>query len=306
MKTPHINPLILLLFFFSPEICEAQLINRIKQTAERAASRAVERKVEREVEKAVERKIEKSWTAIFGEQTDADGRPIDFSKIMKGMDMNVTTEDIYDFKGIAILEISGTDAQGKPVDPLLMHTYLTKDQPYGAIKMDNQQSENIIMIFDSKNNASIILMDNNGEKSSIAYAIDWKAITEQSPEVEETTEDFSNIKIQKTGRTKAILGHECEEYTADSEEGFTNYWISKENLGNTTLWSNGSPLLNQKMKVPENPGMNNLPQGQILEMNHASKKDKSTSSFMMKELDSNKKNTFKMKDYPNIMNGAPD
>ncbi|HSJ66630.1 MAG TPA: DUF4412 domain-containing protein [Anditalea sp.] len=293
------NIIILILIFFSVEASHAQLLNRIKNTAQKTATRVVERKIEREVEKAVERQIERSWTNIFGEQTDAEGNPIDFSKIMIGMDMDVSIEDHYEFQGLAILEMSGTDHKGKPIEPMLIHSYMGKNDPYTAMKMDNQQSENMIMIFDTKNNATIILMDDKGEKSSIAYSIDWSEV--YSGEAMPSESNYSEKDFRKTGKTKTILGHLCEEYEVDDDEGTGNFWITKEDIGSAAgLWGNSSPFFAQKMKN-QNPDLENLPQGSMLEMNYKSKKDKSSSTFLMKELDPEKVNLFDMNDYPNMM-----
>lgn len=299
MKNYSILNLTVLLIIFSTTLSQAQLINRIKNTAQRAATKAVERKVEKEVEKAVERQIERSWTNIFGEQTDAEGNPIDFSKIMMGMNMDVAIEDQYEFKGLAILEMSGTDSKGKPIDPILIHSYMGKEEAHTAIKMDNQQSEDMIMIFDQKNNATIILMDDRGEKSAIAYAIDWGAIytTEEIP----TESKHSEADFRKTGNTKTILGHLCEEYEMDDEEGKGNFWITKEDIGSAAgFWGNSNPFFAQRMNN-KNPNLNSLPQGSMLEMNYKSKKDNSSSTFQMKELNKDKVNHFDMRDYPNMM-----
>jgi len=303
MKFQQLIPLLLLIFFFNAEASQAQLLNRIKNTAQNAASRAVERKVERAVEKAVERQIERSWTKMFGEQTDAEGYPIAFSKIMEGWDMDVHVEDYYKFQRRAVIEISGTDHKGKAVEPMLFYSYLSKSEPYTAMRIDNDQAEQMTMIFDAKNNATVILMDNKGEKSSIAYSVDWEAI--EIPEENITSDESpSSADFKKTGKTKSILGHLCEEYETEDEEGIGHIWITKEEVeGITNFWGNNSPLFKQKMKT-QSPKMVGLPQGSMLEMHYASKKDKTVSLFVMKELDNESINNFDMKDYPNMMKGS--
>ena len=302
MNTYRLTPLLLLIFFISAAPSQGQLLNRLKNTAQNAASRAVERKVEREVEKAVERQIEKSWTKMFGEQTDADGNPISFAKIMQGWDMDVQVEDYYHFQGQAIMEISGTDEKGRTIEPMLFHSYFNQEDPFTAMRIDDDQTEKMIMIFDGKNNATVILMDNNGEKSSIAYAIDWGAM--EVPEQPTPSASHPATEFKKTGNSKTILGHLCEEYEVDDEEGKGKFWITKEEVaGISNMWANNSPLFNQKLKAG-NPKMDGMPVGSMLEMHYASKKDKTSSHFMMKEMDNEVINRFNMKDYPNMMKGS--
>jgi hypothetical protein len=304
MKLRHCTPLILLFMFFSMDICEAQLLNRVKRTAERAASRVVERKVEREVEKAVERQIERSWISIFGEQTDAEGRPIDFGKIMGSMNMNVATEESYHFDGKAEMEISGKDEKGKEIEPMTMHSYLSKENPYTAVQMDNPEAEKMLMIFDTKNDATVILMEKDGERSSLAYSIDWEKMAEAMPEedIDAEGQDFENLNFRKTGKTKTLLGQLCEEYEVETDDYMGSYWVTQEPLeGAANFWSNNSPYFNQKFKGKQQQQFENLPEGNILEMNYASKKDKSNMTFLIKDLDDNHSVTIHMSEYPNMM-----
>jgi len=301
MRHRSFIPLVLVLTFVSIEVCQAQLVKRIKQAAERAASRVVERKVETEVEKAMERQVERSWIAIFGEQTDAQGNPVDFSKIMGSMNMDVATEEIYEFDSRAEMEITGTDEKGKAIDPMTMHAFTNQQQTYTAIKLDNSDVEEMLMIFDQKNNATIMLMENEGEKSSIAYSIDWEQLAGTMPEDEDENGQTEKLDFRKTGNTKTILGHACEEYELETEEYKGNYWVTKEPLkGAGQFWGNNSPFFSQKLKGKQ-PQMDNLPEGNILEMHYSSKTDKTNMIFEIKDLDENASKSILMVDYPNMM-----
>ncbi|MBS9525492.1 hypothetical protein KI659_15860 [Litoribacter alkaliphilus] len=305
MKLRILSPLILALLFCSTEICQAQFMNRIKRTAERAASRVVERKVEKEVEKAMERQVEKTWVSIFGEQTDAQGRPVDWSKVINSMNMDVTTEDMYEFDGRAVVEITGKDNKGKNMDPMVMHSYLSKSNEYTAVRMESQEAEQMFMIFDVKNDATIILMEKDGERQSMAYSINWEELAAAMPEDAENpedVEDFENLDFKKTGNTKTLLGHLCEEYEVENEEYRSTYWVTKEPIeGAAAFWGNSSPYFNQKFKGQSSEAFSNLPSGNILEMNYISKTDKTDMIFQIKEIDDNHSMAIHMAEYPNIM-----
>ncbi|WP_185974427.1 DUF4412 domain-containing protein [Litoribacter populi] len=280
-------------------------MNRIKRGAERAASRVVERKVEKEVEKAMERQVEKTWVAIFGEQTDAQGRPVDWSKVINSMNMDVSVEDMYQFDGRAVVEITGKDNKGRDMDPMVMESYLSKDNEYTAVQMQSKEAEKMLMIFDMKNDATVVLMENDGERQSMAYSINWQELAEAMPEDAENPEeevDLESLDWRKTGNTKTLLGHLCEEYEVEDEEYRSTYWVTQEPIeGAAAFWGNSSPYFNQKFKGQQSEAFSNLPDGNILEMNYISKTDKTDMKFLITELDDNHSLTIHMAEYPNML-----
>src|SRR5690606_26968426 len=154
--TRKINFYLALLFVVSPFITEAQRLNRIKRAAEQGVSNAVEKRVEREVENATQRQLEKALGEIYGADADSARAGYDLGKIMKGININVPTEDAYHFTGKAEMEMSGTDEKGKAIDPVLMTSFLNEDSEYSGMEFsaaDRKEQDGIektIMIFDRK------------------------------------------------------------------------------------------------------------------------------------------------------------
>src|SRR5690606_4220006 len=115
--------------------------------------------------------------------------------------------------GLAEMEITGTDEKGKAIDPVKMTTFLNEDSQYSAMEFEateQQEQEGIektIMIFDLKNNATIILVENEEEKSSMAFGLDWQALAEQSVEQDSSLAEEPDLNFTKTGKTKTIAGH---------------------------------------------------------------------------------------------------
>lgn len=303
-----INVYLLLLFFLLPFVSDAQILNRIKRAAEQGVGNAVERRVAKEVENATQRQLEKAFGQLYGGDSDDPNVGIDMSKIMKGINMNVKTEDSYAFQGIAEMEITGTDEKGKAMDPVMMKTFLNEGKEYSGMevsaadqKKKKDNLEKTVMIFDSKNNASIILVENEGEKSSMAFGLDY-AIDEKI--LENDSLKAEDIQFEKTGRTKTIAGYVCEEYKAESEEYVASYWATKESVtGFGSFWGKNSPFLTKKMKNSRKDYFEKLPEGDILEINSQSKKDKSTFDMTVKSLDTSTSTDFVMADYPNMMKG---
>lgn len=284
------------------------MLNKVRRAAERGISNAVEKRVEKEMENAAQRQLEKAFGDLYGPSADDPSGNYDFSKIMKGINMNVDTEESYSFIGVAEMEITGTDEKGKSIDPIMMKTFLNETSEFSAMEFEPAEKkdspEKTIMIFDMKNNVSIILIENEGEKSSMAFGLDWEALGEtayatDSLEEQAIDQDFA---FEKTGRSKTIAGHQCEEYLGETDEYQGSYWITKEPLeGISSFWGKNSPFLSQKMKSKNNGYFENLPEGNILEIHHQSKTDKSTMKMTMVEIDESNSQTFTMADYPGML-----
>lgn len=304
----EINFCLALLFIGIPVVSEAQLLNKIRRAAEQGVSNAVEKRVEKEMENAAQRQLEKAFGSLYGPSADDPSGSYDFSKIMKGINMDVQTEDSYGFTGVAEMEITGTDEKGKPIDPVLMKTYLQENSDYTAMEFTpaekDEAMEKTIMIFDMKNNATIILLENEGEKSSMAYGLDWQSLSEGVYASDSLEVDDQEFNFKKSGNTKNISGHLCEEYIGETEEYSGAYWITKEPIkGINSLWGKSSPFLSKKMQTKNEGYFDKLPEGNILEINHQSKTDKTTMKMSMVNIDESQSRNFVMAEYPNMLKG---
>jgi len=135
----------------------------------------------------------------------------------------------------------------------------------------------------------------------MTFEYDYAAMSQtDSPVGAEGTEN-DKVSFKKTGNSKIISGHECEEYLIETQENITNYWVTRTPLsGQTPFWSQNNPFLTARMK-DQNPDLfNNLPAGNLLEAHVVSKIDKSTMDMVTLELQENSKQVFHMTDYPSI------
>ncbi|MBW3469412.1 DUF4412 domain-containing protein [Arthrospiribacter ruber] len=300
----NLSTLLLAIFLATPFFAEAQIMNRLRNAAERGVSRAVEKTVENEAEKLAQRQLQKAFAGLYGE----DGMPgVDWDKLLSGISSDVEVADQYVFTGYTLLEITGKDGKGKEIEPMNMTAFLSEDVQVMGMEVDMDQGKKkkeegkAIMIYDFSRNASIILMESEGEKQRMAYGIDLVKMAE-AVEVEDVEEE--DFQLKKTGNTKTISGYSCEEYVYDSEEGTGSYWITKQAIqGKNTFWGSENPLLTSKMKNSNSAHFKDLPQGNLLEMNYVSKLDKSVMDMKVIEINDNKKQVFNMNDYPSIFAG---
>ncbi|MCH7414704.1 DUF4412 domain-containing protein [Belliella sp. R4-6] len=288
---------------------EAQLGNRLKQAASRGLGNALEKRVEKEAEKIAQRQLEKAFENIYGPDMPSGGG-FNIGKILEGIDANVEIADTYDFSSYSVMEINSLDEKGKASEPFQMKTYFSPDGKTAAMEIENKDQKNnsgkTVIISDLERNASIILIESEGKKSSIAYGYDFDALEQAAAlenweEWEEEMEE-SDFSIKKTGNTKTIHGYKCDEYVSESEEGTATFWITKEPIdGGGSFWTDTNPMLGTSAYQRGKTAWGDVPMGNMMEMLFESKTDKSRSELKITDMNKNSSTSFVMSDYPNML-----
>lgn len=288
-------------------MCVAQIgLNAIKNQAGNALSDAVERKLDQEMNKMADKAVNKYWDRIIGkyyngafEGSAENGGP---QKMPFSLDANVTTESSYSFNSSAKMKIETYTKKGKLDETMYMTTYATADGTYLGTELpqDKGQKSSMFMINDFKNSAMIILMDNEGEKMSLAYklTIDEKAVEEI---IEENTETYEPPKIEKLG-TKSILGYTCQGYKYVSEDTESEIWVTESNvMGMQSIFSMQGQKGMQGKKSPKMP--DNYPTGAILEVTAKDLKSGEKTVMQVVEVNKSASVTKNMSEYPRM--GVP-
>ncbi len=281
---------------------QAQFLKKLKDAAQDGVEKAVERRVSREIQNAAARQTDRYMNQIFGPPSEYEGTDYDYGKIMSSINMNVETEDSYSFKGYTDMLITGTDEKGKDIDPAKFRSFLSPVEEFWAIEMENNEKdlENAIMIFDNKNQATVMLMtDKKGEKSRMAYSLDWSAMMESGMKNQDADTTFT---ITKTGNTKTILGYACDEYLAEGADYISHVWVSQEQVeGYASYWSKNNYLFTKQMQDRYQQRMSQLPDGNVLEINYRSKENDGVTNMTVTDINTTEEITFMMDDYVNIM-----
>jgi hypothetical protein len=183
----------------------------------------------------VEIKSEKdSMTVIeIDDPTNASSAHVTDAAMMKalGLTDNVPYESDYSFDAYIQMEISNYKKNGNLDDQMVYDNYIHKTKAdYAMVFKDGKDQSTII--FDTKNSAMLILSESNGEKTGFATSIDPEAMAEmvKDYEVEEETTGLDPYNLKKTGKTKTILGYQCDEYLWEDESSEVYMWMS-EKLG---------------------------------------------------------------------------
>ena len=279
MKKSILGLLVLAGITFSTS-SQAQILKKIQNAAQNAAANAANSKAEKEASEQM-------------------------SGMLEGMMQSASTESEYSFPGYMVMEIIVTDKKGKS-DPPTRINYLLSDNSeiMGMFFLDPKASNNkTTTIMDIKNQAMVMLLENDGQKSSMSMKMNYDKIQQMVDE--ETSEQIEkpDYEIIKTGNTKNILGYTCEEYLVKSEEGEGSYWVTEEPIQGFSLFSpQSNPMVSSKTMERYDSYFANAPKGTFLEMLFTAKDGEVTDMKVVEiELDSPQK--YEMSAYPNMMSG---
>lgn len=302
MKILGIRILLFVALFGLSNTTEAQFINKIKNAAARGIQNAVADKAEQEAYKLMQKQL----SGLHGETSEGSPVKLDMEKIMAGLGENVPTDSQYEFAGYGVMEMTYADDKGKPQDPIILKAYMAKGTGYTAMELSNPNEPSSIttMIFDMNNQATILLMDNQGTKNSLAYKLNFDRMEETTAEADSISPEPKDITVEKTGKTKTILGYSCEEYFAKTGDGEGFYWVTKEPIGGfSSFWSQNSPFASSQTQEKYSKQFENAPEGNFMEM-YWTATDGSKMDMKVIEIEESKAKTFQMAEYPNVMQAS--
>jgi hypothetical protein len=302
----HLKTFITLMVFVSLAIStQGQILNKLKKAAKGGVENAVERRVAHEIEKAAQKQTDKYLESLFGPPTQYEGGNYDYGEIMKSFNMNVDHADEYSFQGYTDMEISGTDEKGKAIDPTEFRSFSNPEAQTWAMELetDEKDLEKTIMIFDNNYDATVMLMeDKKGEKSRIAYGIDWDMLMDGAMSSDSVQQAMESLEIVKTGNTKSILGYTCDEYLVENDQYKANYWVSQSPIdGYSSYWTKDNFLFSKQMETKYKGYFEKLPDGDVLEISYKDKQNEETTFMKITDINTKDTYTFVMADYRGVM-----
>lgn len=288
----------------APFSSSAQFIKKLKKAASRGIENALEEKVEEETNKYIQRQIEKQLAALYSQDsTESAPLNLDMDQILAGLGEDVPTEDEYSFVGTAKFEVQNTSKNGVKEDPLVMTSFFTENKNYTGMEFIDPENEGsvTVMIFDLNHDASILLMDNEGTKSSFAYKLNIDLVSNDVDEEARESLENSEFSIAKTGNKKEILGYTCEEYHVKTNDGEGEYWVTTESItGYESFWGKNSPFVSTKTQQRYSENFSGLPEGNFMEMSFLSNEGENMTMKVI-EINPDKSMNFEMANYPGLM-----
>ena len=264
---------------------QAQLLKKIQNAAANAATNAAGNKANEKAEKAGNNALE---------------------GMLGGMMEPANTESEYSFSGFMVMEVTSADKKGKSEDPVRINYLLSKEPAFmGMNFQDPKKPENTTTtIMDTKNQAMVMLMSSDGQKSSFAIKMDYEKMQGMvDEEVEEQLEN-PDYKLTKTGNTKEILGYSCEEWLVVSEDGEGRYWITEKPIDGLSIFSpQSNPMVSNKTMERYTSMFSNAPKGSFMEMIFTDT-DGTVTDMKVIEIDTNSPKKYSMAEYPNMLSGG--
>ncbi len=260
-----------LLVFINQQVHGQRLLKKLQDKVQERVEEKIEERAEKKVDQAIDNQLDKIEQSLekdnpeTGAESSADRdarRQARMQNIMKGIGMSgepVPVAESYSFNHRIQMHIESYDKKGKKESEGEFITHLnpqSKSMAYQMVSGDMGQPGQGMFIIDAENGATIILSEENGEKTGMVYGLGsfFSTIGEtyQEEEFPESQESYLlNPNVKKTGRTKNIAGYKCEEYTYNDEETESDIWITTDlkmntqdffsTLFKTSLYSQGIP-----------------------------------------------------------------
>lgn len=251
MKTAFRISLFLMLLLYTTNGFSQGLLDRVARKAARKAEQKVEDRIEKKVEEGIDKSLDQIEDSIFyDEEEPEDGSVASMearerkrtNEILKKMGVSsepVPIAEKYHFSSKMCIHYQTIDDAGNVKDEGEVITYISPGEKTFAYEFvsGNFQRDEIpskgIFIMDYLNRATIILSDENGEKSGLVYGsnfLDDSMIDDKDDFSAENEEDLDYINpyYTKTGRTKKIHGYRCDEYAFDNVEGEGSFWVTEQ------------------------------------------------------------------------------
>jgi len=292
MRLYKLISLSLLISFISVNNLEAQLLKKLKKRVQAATEEVV---IEKVAEKTAQEtgKAMDSLLDIDPEYQSNYQNQLNQMMLAGGESIPVEDAYVFDKKVMYKMEITGDD---KP-SIVNYEMWFSDNFEYMATRVQGNESpdsrdmpSSMLSILDEKNKAMIVIMKE--QKMAQVLSMDKiKNIAIEENEKDSVETDFNSIK--KTGRTKKILGHTCDEFISTNESNTFSFWVTEDlELFQKNMFFNLSKSLggNSFNTIPEEA------QGFMMEMHYENSENNETTTMTVIDIQSIK-NTINMNEY---------
>lgn len=157
-----------------------------------------------------------------------------------------------------------------------------------GIPEQGKSTEVAYIIYDMPNGSMITLSEKKGKKEGMAMNMPKSILEMMTETVEEQTVDLT---IHKTGRSKQLLGYNCDEYEIEDAEMTATIWSTNE-------LKNGMGGLMKMFSQNSKQGMPaGYPEGMMLESHGTYKKNGEQWKWIVTRVDSSSTTRFSMKEW---------
>jgi len=280
MKTIFQSAVLATILIFSSTTINAQILGRV---FDRAADKISDR-ISDEISDAIARELEKKLMKSVDDAMDdmlkeryqrdsLDGSASgSYNDFLKAFLTPVDLPESYTFDMVLHADTRDYDGEKNKIEFMV-----TKDGSLLGVK-SYQDDEDATIIFDMKNDIMVTYQIEDGEKQVLAMP-NMLSVGGAFVKANIDEEDMETT-MEKTGKTKKIEGHKCNEWKIDSEETVTRAYIAEDF---PISWKDShSQFLSQVMPTTKR---DDLPEGMALKSESKTKKKGKKSSFLVTKID---------------------
>lgn len=268
---------LLILFTLSFQIGSAQIVDRTEDRAKQKTNQRIDRKIDKGIDSGLDaieglfgkkKKTKESSDEGGGEinQAGGDDSSEAASRMMQafmgaGGSSPANVEKNYAFKHSIEMTITNYNSKNKEDFSQNMTMLINEDSPYTGM-VGSMEGQSSLIIFDTKKNQMITLVESGGQKFGMTMKFDPDAVED------EELADAGTGSFTATGKSKKIAGFNCQEYkveSSQSDEDMDMYvWMTKETDINW-MESFGNMAKSNK-EVRQSPLPATYPGGVMMEM----------------------------------------
>lgn len=301
-----------LMFTLLATNAEAQVTDRAKDKAEKKTNQRVDQKIDKGIDKGLDaiegifkkkkkkkkeedsdsqnenRRQAESDTQEQNEKTNSA-----MMKMFGGGDVEV--KDSYSFDHSIDIYTELYNKKGKLESSSEMTMLLSDSEPIFGMTTD-AEGKSMKMIFDYENYQMITVpqKQEGGQNMAMVISLDPEAIDDLNEDDEGQPDD---VRFVKTGRTKTISGHNCEEYKIedeDQEDYDVFVWIEPDGDFN---WMEAFSQMAEQQKKNDMVYPADYPEGMVVQTVSKNRKNKEKQVSTMKNLQKNNRTTISTEGY---------
>jgi len=217
----------ILISFLSTNSLEAQLLKKLKKRVQEATEDVIAEKAAQKAEQEVGKTLDSLLDIDPDYQANYQRQ---MSQFMLSGSEDIPIEESYTFQTRVTYEFTMTERD--QTSTVNYEMWFPKNDGYMGTKvMDQPDSDpkdmpsSVVSIIDDKNQAMIILI----EEQKIAQLLSMSKIQEIAEVEKETESEMTAFNsLQKTGKTKKILGYDCEEFYSQNETNKLTFWVTQD------------------------------------------------------------------------------
>lgn len=298
--------LILLCAFalITTDACAQGFLNKLKEKAVESATKKTEERIEKKMDEKIDEGLDEAEDSMENKEEskkqdeDPDAATARMMSKMFGGGGDVKLPENYNFDGSFSMETATVSGDKSKIEAkMIMHLDKSGDnigmQMLEADGKKVDEEDKTFIVFDSELKSMITLTQSGNSGMALVMSLDGIDGLADSL----VDDKMDNLIINKTGKTKSILGYNCDNYIIETEDGTTDAWISHE-IKMSTFKAFSFMQAQQKKK---NATYSAIKDGFVLEAETTLKGEKTKSIMRVTELNLNKKSSISTKGYT-VMN----